>query len=264
VDFARRQEKAAANPEAAGNKAALIDVLAQFPDATAAEAIALQLRDPAQRGNAAQALLKLGPVASGSVLGYVDDPDADVRNEARALSDALRIAPERQLEQTLADVANPNKERSRTALQHLAQLRPDEAHRMAVSRALNAPLLDPDQGMRDDALAAVQVWATPENTATLLQLLERPLGGRPGDSARVMARVGRALIAIGPAAEEPVVALLRSPAGLVRREACQVLAEIGTGRSVQPLNDAGRAFLTLDTDYYNATQLAIAKIQARM
>ena len=46
VEFARRQEKSGANKEAAANNSVLLDVLAQFPDETAAEAIALRLKDP--------------------------------------------------------------------------------------------------------------------------------------------------------------------------------------------------------------------------
>jgi len=42
VAFARRLEKAGAAKDVPANKSALIDALAQFPDATAAEAIALE------------------------------------------------------------------------------------------------------------------------------------------------------------------------------------------------------------------------------
>ena len=112
VEFARRQEKAGANKEAAANNSALLDLLAQFPDATAAEAIALRLKDPALRGKAAQALVKLGPVATGAVLVYLNHPDADVRKEARSLCKLLNVPADRQLEQTLADVADKSKPRA--------------------------------------------------------------------------------------------------------------------------------------------------------
>src|SRR5262249_11078021 len=52
--FARRLEKAGDTKEVAVNKSILIDLLARFPDERAAEAISLELKDPAQRSKAAQ------------------------------------------------------------------------------------------------------------------------------------------------------------------------------------------------------------------
>ena len=151
----------------------------------------------------------------------------------------------------------------RAALQHLAQLRPDEASRVKVSQALNAPLLDPDATIRDGALDAVRVWATQENAATLLKLLgDLPAGATPAD-ARTSDRVVQAIGAIGPGVEDAVIPLLKSPNGLVRREACGILGEIGTNKSVQPVEAAGQAYLTIDVDFYRQTQLAVAKIMAR-
>jgi HEAT repeat protein len=262
VAFAGRQDKAG-DKEAAANNSLLIDVLAQFPDESAAEAIALRLKDPGQRGKAAQALLKLGPVATGPVLKYLDHPDADVRKEARTLCRTLNVRAERQLEQILADVADARKPRSRTALEQLARLRPDEASRVKVSQALNNPLLDPDPGIRGDALDAVRVWATSENAATLLKLLGNLCGARNDDSARTVERISQTLISIGPGVQEAVIPLLMSPEMAVRGAACRILAEVGTDKSVPPLQDAGRAFLSADFAYYSFTQAAITKIAAR-
>jgi HEAT repeat protein len=263
VGFAGRQQKAGGGKAAAANNSALIDVLAQFPDETAAEAIAPQLEDPGQRGKAAQALLKLGPVATGPVLQYLDHPDGGVRGEARDLCRALKVPADRQLGQVLADVADARKGRSRVALQYLARLRPDEAGRVKVSQALNAPLLDPDPAVRADALDAVRVWATRENTGTLLKLLGDVRGEQTEGGARTGDRIVQALISIGPGVQGAVVPLLKSPDGLLRRQACWALSEIGTDESVGPLHDAGRAYLTVDADFYGHTQGAIAKIEAR-
>jgi hypothetical protein len=263
VEFARRLDKAGNSPEVAANKSALIDVLAQFPDATAAEALALQLKDPGLRGKAAQALSKLGPVAGPAVLQYLNHPDAGVRREASSLSRLLSTPADSQLERTLADVADARKARSRAALQHIARLRPDAANRARVSQALNAPLLDPDPGIRDDALAAVRVWATPDNTATLLRLLGSLHGENRESDARAAQSVAQALIAIGPSVEDAVVPLLTSADAVVRREACWVLGDVGTARSLQPLNDAGVAYVGVDPDFYGQTQTAMAKVRAR-
>jgi hypothetical protein len=279
VALARRDEKACP-PE-------LLDVLARFPDETAAEAIALQLDAPANRGRAAQALLKLGPVATKAVLGYLDDPDADVRKEARGLCEQLRIPADVQLEQTLADVADVRKARSRTALERLARLRPDEASRAKVSQGLNAALLDPDAGVRAAALNAVRVWGSKDNTATLLTLLGKLQNAGPGRDPRVIEVLGllqdpaaapaladglthpqecgfvvKALTAIGPGAEYAVIPYLQSTVREARFAACAVLADVGTPKSLPALEAAGTKALG-DVAFYQCAQLASEKIMAR-
>jgi hypothetical protein len=281
VAFAKRQENnGPCSPE-------LIDVLARFPDETAADAIARRLKDPANRARAAQALAKLGPVATRVVLGYINDPDAEVRKEAQGLCYLLNIPAALQLEQTLADVADPWKARCRVALQDLAQARPDEASRLTVSRALNAPLLDADGGVRADALAAVRTWGTRDNTATLLNLLDKFPDRGPSRNPWVIDILGslqdpaaasalaeglthpqdidpavKALTVMGPAAEQAVIPYLQSSAREARYAACWVLGEIGTPKSLSPLEAAARK-CSMDADFFQRTQLASEKIMAR-
>jgi HEAT repeat protein len=262
--FARRLETAGDSKDVAVNKSILIDVLTRFPDENTAEAVALQLKDPAQRSKAAQALVQLGPVAGPAVVRYLNDSDASVRMEAESLCRLLEISSSRQLEQTLADVAGSDKARSRAALQDLANQRPDEAGRSLVSRSLNAPLLDPDPGIRDDALNAVRVWATTENTNTLVQLLGSLHGERSPSDAHTGDQIALALIAIGSHVEETVVPLLKSPDAFVRRQACWVLTEIGTQKCLPPLDAAGRAYVTIDPEYFRQTQTAMARVTARL
>jgi HEAT repeat protein len=263
VAFAARQDKAGISKEAAANNPALIDLLAQYPDESAAEALVRQLKDPANRSKASQALLKLGPVAIEPVLKDIDHPDPNVRKEALALCRLLKVPTNPQIEQTLADVADARKPRSLAALQHLAQLRPDEANRSKVSAALNAPLLDADPAIRSSALAATGVWATEQNTTTLVRLLGQVGGVWSPENALTTERITQALISIGPAVEDAVSPLLRSPEVPVRGAACRILGEVGTARSVQPLEDAGEAWFSLDSAYYLCTRDALAKITAR-
>ncbi len=184
VEFARREQKnAAGNPD-------LIDVLAQFSDPSAAEAIALQLPNPRTRDKAGQALLKLGPVADKAVLGHINDPDDAVQKDARDLARRLKISDQRQLEQTLADVADTRVSRSRAALRHLAKVRPDDAIRAKVSAALNTTLLDPARGLSDESLKALRVWGTPENTVALLKMLGPYENSSMGRNARVIEFLG--------------------------------------------------------------------------
>jgi len=279
-DYARRQQKSAqVNPD-------LIDVLVKFRDETAAEAIAAQLPNPALRARAVQALLVLGPVSTRAVLPFLEYPDDAVKNEAQDLCRLLQISGDRQLDQTLADLTGTDIPRIRAALRSLAQLRPDEASRLKVSRLLNAALLDSNIGIREDALNAVTVWGSPENTATLLKVLgEFQLGrsrdprlievlGSLGDprAAQQLAQglthvrerpmVGKALTAIGPGAEEAVLPFLQSPDQGARVMACRILGEIGTDKSLSPLGNAGQMFY-LDSAFGQEVPIATQKILAR-
>jgi hypothetical protein len=282
--YARREQK-----NAAGNPL-LIDVLAQFSDESAAGGIALQLLNGPTRGKAVQALLTptLRPVADRAVLPYLNHPDVDVRKAARDLCRRLGVSTERQLEQTIADIADTRLGRNRAALEHLARLKPDNASRARVSRALNAPLLDANAAVRDTALDAVKVWGSPENTQTLLQLLGDGQAGGKGRDVRIMEALGalkdpkaaaalaqglthdrerraagQALTTMGPVAEEAILPFLRVEDREARCAACRILAEIGTDKSLQPLREAGVAHGFLDEGFFRDTQLAAQKIQAR-
>jgi hypothetical protein len=279
---------ALATREAKGGtcSADLIDVLARFPDETAAEAIALQLESPANRGRAAQALLKLGQVATRAVLRYINSPEEAVQKEARELCRQLGVPTSALLDQALLDVADPQKPRARSALLFLVQLRPDDADRPRVSRALNAALLDPDPAVVADALNAVRVWGSRASTATLLNLLARLRPEGAARDPRVLELLGslqdpaaapalaegltrpdelgtvvKALVALGPGAEDAVVPYLRSTSREARFAACWVLGEIGTSKSLPSLEAAG--YKGQDGAFFERTRLASEKIEAR-
>jgi hypothetical protein len=279
--FARREQKAGVGDPV------LIDVLAQFPDKAAAEAIALQLPRASERGKAVQALLKLGPVAGPAVLGYINHLDPAVRKEARSLARLLKIPAGRLLEQTLADLADSRAARSGTALRYLAGIQPDPASRARVSRALNASLLDRRPAVRAAALDAVAVWGTKENTATLLKVLGDFTSGGPGQAPRIMAVlaslhdpaaatvlaqgltdfrdrdvVSQALVTLGPAAEDAVIPFLRSADERAQMAACWILAEIGTHKSLAPLKEAMN-YSGWDSPFVKEGLIASQKIRAR-
>ncbi len=283
--YAQREQK---NPSGG---TALIDVLAQFPDETAAEAVALLLTNAQMRDKAAQALLQFGPAATKAVVPYINHPDPGVKKAARELCRRLNVPADLLLDQTLADAAAASIPRGRAALQHLAALRPDDSNRAKVSEALNPLLLDPHPEIRTDALNAVKVWGTQANTAALLKLLGDYQGGKKeNDACGVIDLLGSlkdpkaapalaqaltvvrergpasvALVSIGPAAEEAVLPFLQAADPGARIAACWVLADIGTAKSLQPLQDAisfapGGA---LGEPLIRAAQEAILKISAR-
>jgi hypothetical protein len=279
VAFAKRDPKAACPTD-------LIDLLARFPDESAAEALALQLKIPANRELAAQAILKVGTVASKALLPYVDDPDIAVRNEARDLSQKLNTSSMPPLDRILADLADPSKARACTALDSLAKLRPDEADRARVSGALNALLLDSDPSIRAKALDAVRVWGSKANTATILKLLSTVrtagvardpgliglLGSLQDPTAAAALAEGltrpeeldasvRALIALGSGSENAVLPYLDSTDRGARFASCWILGEVGTHKSVSALESAQAK--SLDNAFNERVQLAIEKITAR-
>jgi HEAT repeat protein len=256
--------------------------------AAAADAIALQLSNPKIRGKAVKGLLKLGPVASKAVLRHLNDPDPQVHKDVRDLARRLNLPANAQLRQTLADAAGSDLPRAVAALQYLARLRPEEADRAQVASALNAALVDPNPGIHQAALNAVAVWGATDNTATLVKLL----GDFPGvdgaqhaaiiatlakikdpRAAPVLARgltddrerglVGQALIAMGPGAEEAVLPFLQSPDRGARVEASLILAEIGTSKSVKPLQEALNQYGWGDGFFVQQAQTAMQKIAAR-
>jgi hypothetical protein len=143
------------------------------------------------------------------------------------------------------------------------QRRPDEGARVKVSQALNGSLLDPDPTIRADALEAVRIWVTRENASTLLKLLGNVRAEKTDSSARTSERIVQVMVSIGPEAQAAVVPLLKSSDGLLRRQACWILSEIGTSESVRPLEDAAKAFAEVDVAFSDYAQGAIAKITAR-
>ena len=112
-------------------------------------------------------------------------------------------------------------------------------------------------------MAAVGVWATPENTATLLKLLRSLHGETMKGDVQAGAGIAQILISLGPDVEEGVFPLLTSPDRLVRREACRILAEIGTAKCLPPLRDAATKIGPLDAEFYQDANLAAAKVAAR-
>ena len=283
VEYARRDQKTAGgNPE-------LLEVLAHFPDPSAAEAMAFQLTNNNTRSKAAQAFLKLGPVADNAVLQYINDPDlAAQEGSARGLSRLLKRYPDaRQLDQTLKDVADSRVSRSRAALHHLAKIRPDDASRAKVSKALNATLLEPTRGLSDESLNALIVWSSAENVDTLLKMLGPYDKSGMGRNARVIEFLGalkdpraaaalapglehgrersvvsKALKAIGAGSQNAVFPYLESFNEGTRIEACRILGEIGTDKSLDPMQKAYRR-AGGDPVFSQELQVAMQRIMAR-
>jgi hypothetical protein len=137
---------------------------------------------------------------------------------------------------------------------------PIEKRRAEVSKALQKLLSEQDFFVRTEALKALRQWVTAENVPTLIALLDDQehfvqtgaievlgaikdergaaavAGQLPDFGVQRQARL--ALVTIGPVAEKYVLPLLKHKDWGVRREVCQILAEIGTSKSIEPLKEA--------------------------
>ncbi len=166
------------------------------------------------------------------------------------------------------------------AVQRLERLDPDD-RLPDVNQALTALLDDDDAYLVSQTIKALAVWKTDQTVPNLIRKLR---DNRPSVRYQAIDTLGElkdiraaealaerldedsfkarpALIALGSAAEPSVIALLSDPQSKVRREACQVLQEIGTHETLKAM-----ATLPPDTDsgVRNAAKDAITKITARV
>ena len=185
--------------------------------------------------------------------------------------------------QNLADLDCFDAHRRRNAAGRLKDARPEQL-RAEITKALEALLLDRDNGTRKEALVAYAVWAGAEGAVALvgaiadddvfvreagLEGLSR-LDGELEKEAVIEAlaalfprdrmQATRWFKLIGAAAEPAVRKHLKHPDGWVRLDAVKLLGEIGTEESVAALKAASR---TDDAFVPAAAREALEKIARR-
>jgi hypothetical protein len=186
------------------------------------------------------------------------------------------------LEQLLADLGDLDPGKRQKAAERLAGAEPNHPRRDEVARALARCLKDQHPGSAAKAARALVRWGTPEVVPDLAAAL-------PGDSgdlrnacldallplkdaraaegaARCLptgerARARRVLETIGPPAESAVRSYVNHSAAAVRREACQVLKQIGTRASAAALEQVEQN--DRDRGVKQAAKDALQAIQAR-
>jgi hypothetical protein len=164
------------------------------------------------------------------------------------------------LDQLLTDLRSPDQFKRKAAADKIGQMPVVEARRAEVQRALE-PLLQEDQPFTTGAaLKTLQTWGDKNIVPTLVQMLQKhgnrllrlqvmeTLAKFPDERgadavAETLANLadrnaaGKALRAMGPLAEKSVLRQLQaSPDWLTAREACGVLAEIGSPASLPTLD----------------------------
>ena len=116
--------------------------------------------------------------------------------------------------------------------------------------------------MRTEALKGLKEWGTADNVPALISMLDEEdhfvkagamdalaaIKDERGAEAiaqqlgvfGIQMQARTALVSMGPMAEKYVLPLLKHKDGNARREACEVLAGIGTAKSIEPLKEAAK------------------------
>jgi hypothetical protein len=164
------------------------------------------------------------------------------------------------LNRALAGLKSSDADVLESALEQLAEIKPIRARRTEVLQALLRPLGGTDVRAKTLAIEALGVWGTRGHVPALVELLDnrdarlrcaaiRALGQLkdPAAIAPIARRLDdhfdrhdavKALVALGPAAEEAVLPALANQESDVRRAACEILEEIGSADSVAALKAA--------------------------
>jgi S1-C subfamily serine protease/HEAT repeat protein len=170
---------------------------------------------------------------------------------------AMNPLSESDLSDALADLKSPDNGRRSRAAVRLRDGAPIEGRRAEVAQALNALLADRDGSVRNTVIQAIGVWGDGASPLLLVERLNDERYGSRGELFEAIARlepderIARAMIAwlakdagqaarvlrgMGPAAEPVLLEFVSSDAQpQFRVEACRVLKDIGTSRSLQVL-----------------------------
>ncbi len=196
------------------------------------------------------------PIAVSCRLLEGKDREKALRPPAQAPS-AMNPIEAGDLNKLLADLKSPDTGRRRAACQALFNAAPIEGRRADVARAIERLVPDRDMGLRGDAVRALGVWGDARSADTIIETLrDESFGVRdelfealsrlsPTEKAaeavvpwlaKENGRAAKALRAIGPPAEGPLIRQVEAGTDLkLRTEACRLLKDVGTSQSVPAL-----------------------------
>jgi len=190
---------------------------------------------------------KLIEIANRDSFSASDEAEKAVKALARASSDPIGAA--------LLELQLGSGTRTKAA-QKLAKMEPDENRRQEVAGALLGLLGTDDSRAQTAVLEALVVWHTPEVIPEVVKIAQGESLGGQTKAFNILARiktpasiralagmlggetdlwVGKELVALGPLAEDAVLPLLDHANPDVCSEACDVLAKIGTKKSIPKL-----------------------------
>lgn len=277
--------EAAQAAHAARNRLAerdIVQLLARLGDKRAAPVVADYLGTDHDPRTAKEALLAIGPGSADELLVYLHHEDSTVQQTARQLLADWEVPPSKLAAQTVSDLRSGDYDRQREALRWLANSAENEpTQHTAIAEAIVSLLKD--ARLRNYATSALRKWATPETVPTLIEMLEgndrrmrseaerillamkdpravepltRDFGG--GDFVKHVA-ANRNIKALGPIAESAVWPHVTAQKWTLAKEACELLGQIGTRRSLPALELA----MQHETRFVReAAEKAIRDIQA--
>ncbi|MCX7045945.1 MAG: HEAT repeat domain-containing protein [Candidatus Sumerlaeota bacterium] len=222
----------------------------------------------------------LDPEESAKRLAELEAKRAEARAEAAKAKEPKALEPGER-EKLIKELKSSDQWTARAAADRLARVpkpeKPDD-----VAQALAALLSDRDDFTRTSAVKALAVWATRDSVPALIKALDdksifvrapamEALGRlKSKDAAEAVAKqlpnlqgrgeAVKALKAMGAIAEQAVIPYLKDRDTFVRNEACKILEEIGTAKSVAALEDFASNGNVFDKQ---AAEKAIKAIKAR-
>lgn len=263
-----------------------VEKLAMHPSAEVAATLCALLDHAFEGQRVEEALQGMPQVAEAEVVKLVNDPRGRARQRARRLLAEYKTDPALILKQSMLDFASEEPPRRALALEYFVTAEIVEPQREAVAELIQPLLADTEAKNRGQLSKAFCRWAGEEHKAQLEMLLaeKRKEIYLPAlrrmvvlDSRRAAVALSRLfqeffprgdsvrlLRSMGAEAEDAVLILLTDKNEGTIAEACKVLKDIGTDKSLQPLTTLGRrATVAKKPKIAKAAQQAIEAIQAR-
>jgi hypothetical protein len=249
-----------------------MDEISRLEDDAAGDELAKQLLVADRARHAIKYLVKMGKRGEKAVLPYYHHHDRSGRGHAREILRELGTSNVTLVNRTLIDIEATDKrnidtsdpfsdgrrlERRNSIAQELTRLKPVEDKQVneKIAKGLARMLEESYLQLPDEALVALETWATPDCILAVEKACKDPnrieravkVLAKFKDDERVIESLARllasserdyvvkALVSIGPKVEDTVLLQLDHPDAPTRRAAVQVLAEVGTKKSLKPL-----------------------------
>lgn len=207
---------------------------------------------------------------------------APVAGVPQAPPEAKKPLSKDQLAKALEEIQSSDRWAVLRGLQTLHKAEPTKEKRAEVEKAVQPLLNDRDTFIQGDAIKAVGVWGSKDSVPALIKLLKHnwvftrqavydvlptfkdersvePIAQGLKDFAE-RRHAAAALVALGPMAEKAVLPYLSTGDEFLKRDVCDILAEIGTKASVPALEESAKGKQPLAVQ---AAKKALARIAER-
>jgi len=260
-----------------------IKILGDAADADSASLIASFLPSRSA-SSAAAALASIGKPAEAEVLPYMNHISTDARTYARNLLQGYETSNEVLIDRCLVDFKDVNTQVRNYALSWLAKTDVVEEKREEVSQALNPLLVNTSTQVATRSV--LDKWATVHNIPAITAAIDDATSFRKRDYLPLLGKIQhvsaveaiiqqladyitktesiRVLALYGPKIEPILQRHLLNPVDNIASGCCDVLAEIGTIKSLKPLKKV-YAVAKAKSSYtvYRSAEKAYNAIEAR-